>query len=86
MRRIGGALIGGAMAMTLSACYGAPPAGVYDTSCAPGQVDNDGDGFCADADCDDNDHTINLLADEIPNDGIDQNCDGDDLVLDDEEE
>ena len=87
MRRIGGALIGGAMAITLSACYGAPPANISDDpNCAPGQLDNDNDGFCGDMDCDDDDPTVFVWAEEIPNDGIDQNCDGEDLVIDDSDE
>ena len=83
MRRIGRALIGGAMAITLSACYGAPVSPYPDAECLPGEVDNDNDGFCGDMDCDDSDPTIYNWADEIPNDGIDQNCDGEDLVIDD---
>jgi serine protease len=39
-------------------------------------TDADGDGFCADADCDDNDPAINPGTSEICGDGIDNNCDG----------
>ncbi len=36
--------------------------------------DNDGDGFTADVDCDDNNPTINPGADEVCDDGLDNNC------------
>jgi hypothetical protein len=48
-------------------------------------VDADGDGFDADQDCDDGDATVNPIADEICDDGIDNDCD--DLIdADDTEE
>ncbi len=70
----------GAFALTMMACYGVGP-----LPCEGG-VDNDGDGyddFC-DADCNDDDPTINPDALDLTTDGIDQNCDGVDgpVILD----
>ncbi|PCJ82030.1 MAG: hypothetical protein COA49_03455 [Bacteroidetes bacterium] len=45
-------------------------------------VDNDGDGMLdSEGDCDDSDASIYLGATEIPNDGIDQDCDGEDFIF-----
>ena len=69
---------GGAIALTLAACYGAPP-GYYanhphDTGCDPSR-DVDGDGYCHD-DCDQADASIHPAATDPPGDGLDQDCDG----------
>jgi hypothetical protein len=86
-------LAGGlAMSTTLSACYGAPCAQDDDPYCPdkdyvptcsmvsaqPQTDDADGDGYCRLQDCNENDKAVNASARDIPNDGIDQNCDGKD--------
>jgi len=70
---------GGAFLITMSACYGAPP-----EECTS-EHDKDGDGHCtnqrnssAKFDCDDSNPTIHRQSPDIPNDGIDQDCDGQD--------
>jgi ELWxxDGT repeat protein len=45
-----------------------------------GTVDYDSDSFLSDVDCNDDNPVINPAAQEIPNNGIDENCDGQDLV------
>lgn len=87
--RIGRAVVGlvgaSAAAMTLAACYGAPP---YNDTC----VDRDGDGWlpgcynddlrCDDddgnCDCNDGNATINPGAVDPGGDGVDRDCDGQD--------
>lgn len=58
-------------------------AGNVDSSFANSQitgVDNDGDGFIADYDCDDTNPSIHPNATEIPDNGVDENCDGSDVL------
>ena len=43
-------------------------------------VDSDGDGFPSDEDCNDDDPAVNPDEEEIPDDGIDQDCDGSDWI------
>ena len=45
-----------------------------------GFTDNDGDGWAPAADCDDGNSEIHPLAEEIPYDGVDQDCDGKDMT------
>lgn len=47
-----------------------------------GPADDDGDGYTADVDCDDNDPAAYPGAPEIKRDGIDQDCNGYDLTID----
>lgn len=49
-------------------------------------IDEDGDGFSVELDCDDLNAAINPDATEIPNNGVDENCDGLIEVIDNDED
>ena len=75
------ATIGAGFAMTLSACYGmgADFRG-SDSFCEDPSADLDGDGLCGPADCNEEDPETNAWAFDVPDDGIDQDCDGEDAT------
>ena len=84
MRRILQVAGGGAVAMTLMACYGMPP-GYFppnnlpaDTDCTDPGEDIDGDGYCKQLDCDETNAAVFPGAEEIAGDGLDSDCDGSD--------
>src|SRR5437763_769967 len=65
---------GGALAFTVAASAQAAPAPT------PAPVDADHDGYSPPADCDDTDSHVHPGAPEVPNDGIDQDCNGADAA------
>jgi hypothetical protein len=70
------ALIFASAALSMvSGCFGG---GVSDYTgwVDTGGYDGDGDGFYEDEDCDDDDAAVNPVADEVCDDGIDNDCDG----------
>ena len=56
------------------------PEGPLTVQTALAQLDGDADGFAPPRDCDDANPAINPGAVDIPDDGLDQNCDGPDAV------
>jgi len=71
------------MGFALTACDG--PADPGDTKALYGaeMIDMDEDGYPpGEEDCDDEDPSINIGADDPEGDGIDQNCDGVDGIAD----
>ncbi|WP_321528486.1 Calx-beta domain-containing protein [Sedimenticola selenatireducens] len=55
---------------------------IVDNDPPPGPVDNDGDGYAVDVDCNDANASIYPGAPETKHDGIDQDCNGYDLTID----
>ena len=87
------AVMGGvSLSMTLAACYGAPCATSVNGECwdvedvpscgeitaEPELEDLDGDGYCMEYDCDEDDESVHAAAIDAPGDEIDSDCDGED--------
>jgi hypothetical protein len=64
--------------LSFSAC--STPEVLPEPEVVPELADNDLDGSTEDLDCDDNDASIHPGAVEIADDGVDQDCDGEDEV------
>jgi hypothetical protein len=71
---------GGALAMSLMACYGGPMHQMPPASAPTACEDYDGDGACTPADCNDQNLAIYPGALDYADDGVDQDCDGVDGV------
>lgn len=70
--------LGGSLAMTLMACYGAPHSYYEEPAHPDPQQDWDGDGFTAADDCNDRDAKVSPAAVDADGDGVDSDCDGHD--------
>jgi hypothetical protein len=51
-----------------------------DGFCPDPSADLDNDGLCGPSDCNEEDPEINAWAFDVPDDGIDQDCDGEDAT------